>query len=401
MKKTKIYLLILFTFISLMLVGCAESTNIDDESIENTGIASLSTDQDVMLFSTLSSANVLTSDLSTVNSLSSTNVFGTRDKEEIEVDMEKVNEYLLMMENLLADGGPIVVSERESDREDYDNMMVVSVKDLAGNVSTYTIYYSIVTDETEDTNTLVPEEPNPEVNAPVVEDTVTESVSENTIPEVNERFRGHHDGKTEDDDEKTEDDKTEDEHKTEEGYKGDHHKAEDYFKNHHYHEKDEREDEIEYELKALAVIDDVEYEVIGKKEIEEDEDETEVEITLIVKLDDKNYVRIDQEVEDDEIEYQHTIYKDGRKYSSIKLSSEEEFGTTVTKITTSENGYKETYKFYKSENKTIIKYSGNGYSYTLFVTSTTNSETGEVTYEYKAKEKEFNWEYKKEHKGHR
>ena len=376
MKKGKFYLL-LIALLSLILVGCGNADTLSND-VEEESIANLSTDQDVLLFSTLSSASVLSNSLSTVNTLStsllSSKVFGeNKEKEEIEVDMEKANQYLLMMENLLSDGGPIVSNEGVSDREGYDTMMVISVKNLAGNVSTYTIYYSIITDEEE--TPVVPEES--------VEETPVEGETTNDeVPTVSARHR---------DDEKTEDhydERTEAEH---------HEKVKDHFKNHHYHEKDE--EEFTYEINALAVIDGVEYEVMGKKEVESDDDGEEVEIKFVVKLDDRNYVRIEQELEDDSIEYQYSVYKDGRKFSTMKFESEEENGATVAKITTNENGYIETYKFFKGEDKTIIKYSGNGYSYTLFVTSVVDEETGEIVYDYKVKEKEFNWSYKKGHKG--
>ena len=122
--------------------------------------------------------------------------------------------------------------------------------------------------------------------------------------------------------------------------------------------------------------------------------ETEVEVQFTVKLDDSNYVKIQQEIEDDELEYKYTVYQNGRKKYTMSLDSEYEGGNTVVKLTTDEDGIRETYKFIKGDNKTIIKYDINGYSYTLHVTSVIDSETNEVIYEYKEKEKDLDWEYR-------
>lgn len=366
MKKLRYYMLAL-VLLSLILVGCGSNEKVvDDTSVEN--VAALNTDQNVMLFSTLSSASILgssqMSNLATNINAPLPTFLTEKVEEEVEIDMEKANAYLLMMENILADGGPIISSESASDRDGYDTMMVVTVKDLAGNTSTYTIYYSVLAEIIEEDSD---EKSDGDVDTSSLEDT------ESAEPV---RFG---DDRTDEDDKKDRE-------------------AKEHFKNHRYDDDDEKE--MEYQINALAVIDGVEYEVKGSKEVEVDDNETEVEIEFVVKLDENNYVKIKQEVEDDESEYKYTVYKDGRKQTSMSFESEKEDGNIVVKLTTDEAGYKETYKFIKGEEKTIIKYDGNGYSYTLFVTSILDSETDELVYEYKVKEKEYDWEYRKEHKHH-
>lgn len=381
MKKRLFILLI--AILGLILVGCAESqltlNNKEDKAeLERNNVASLSTDKNVMLFSTLSSASLLKDMESGVASLSENKpIFG--EEETIEIDMEKANSYLLMMENILADGGPVVVSETESDREGYDTMMVITVKDLVGNTNTYTIYYSIVVEEE-----VLPEVPGVPEEPGVEETPVEPDAIEDALPSPQLRH-----GSKDDYDEETET------HNHGWGNQDKHDKAEDQFKNHHHwYDKDE---EVEYELNALAVIEGVEYEISGKKEVEYDDDEEEIEIKFIVKLDEENYVVIKQEIEDDEIEYEYSVYQNKRKVSTLKFESEEENGKTVVKLTTNENGYKETYKFTKGENYTVIKYQGNKYSYTLVVTTRLDEATGDIVYEYKVKEKEYSWEYHKHH----
>lgn len=370
MKKIKFYLA-LIAILSLGLIGCenAQLNSNKVNKLNNGEVAALNTDQNVMLFSTLSSASVLSSESSTVSSLSNVGAYFGGENKDVEIDMEKANSYLLMMENILADGGPIVSSEMASDREGYEMMMVITVKDLAGNVSAYTIYYSILVDG----EVIVPE-----VNS--------NSSSEEVVKEPAYR-KGWDDDDHDDDDD---DDRYDDDKRK------DHEKAWNQFKHHDYDEQ-----EISYDINALAVFNGVEYKVIGKKEVETEDNETEVEMEFIVKLDEGNYVRIEQETENDEIEYKYVVYQNGKKQLSMSFESEVENGATVIKLTTDEKGYKETYKFIKGDNKTIIKYSGNGYSYTLYVTSKLDEVTGELVYEYKEYEKEFKWEYRRGHKHNR
>lgn len=386
MKKFKFYL-ILLAVLSLVLVGCGNSSETAEDDLKqaNTDVAALKTDQSVMLFSTLSSASVLNQSAPVINSLSSVQpLFGEEPQEEAPIDMKKANSYLLMMENILADGGPIVSSESASDRDGYDLMMVVSVKDLAGNVSSYTIYYSIIVEE------VLPED------VPVEEELPADENNEEINPDAQSisyrySYKEHGDVESDNDEEDVESKN----HQYEDKHHHNHEKAEDQFKHHEHGNDDE---EIEYDIVALAVIDDVEYEVTGKKEVEVEDDEEEVEIEFKVQLDENNYVKIEQEIEGDEAEYKYVVYRDGKKYSSLSFESEEENGKTHIKLTTTENGYKETYKFIKDENRTIIKYDSNGYSYTLIVTSKIDEETNELVYEYKVKEKEFNWEFRKDNK---
>ena len=404
MKKRSM-LLILAMLLVLVLTSCSNVNlvfNPTKNNKEETSISQVKTDRSLLVVSALSSANVLSSDLAGVTSVSNNSYLFSKDKEEVEIDMEKANSYLQMMENILANGGPVITSETESDREGYDVMMTVLVKDLAGNEKTYTIYYSIIVEEeilpelpNEEEivpevpgDEVVPEVPGDEVN-PDVEEVEKESESSEVEATAYYRFDGHGD----------KDDKTDNEDK-ETPSKGDSHhndwhdKANDQFKNHHYGDK---EDEIEYEINALAIIDGVEYEVLGKKEVETEDDGEEVEIKFIIKLDEENYVKIEQEIEEGEVEYEYSIYQRGRKASTLKFETEEENGKTFIKLSTTENGYKETYKFIVDETHTIIQYKGNGYSYTLIVTSTTDEE-GNVTYNYFVKEKDYSWKYEEKNK---
>ena len=80
-------------------------------------------------------------------------------------------------------------------------------------------------------------------------------------------------------------------------------------------------------------------------------------------------------------------------YSHLSFE-QEQYEETSLKITTTENGYKETYKFIKENNKIKIEHTTNTTKYTIFVNITQN-EIGETIYEYKVKEKDKNYNYKK------
>ncbi|MGN1060834.1 MAG: hypothetical protein ACI4QN_03790 [Candidatus Coproplasma sp.] len=65
-----------------------------------------------------------------------------------EEQLEKVNSYMALVENLLANGGLSYV-RTESDREGYAVKEVVSFSDLEGNIISYTMYYNSTLDYSE------------------------------------------------------------------------------------------------------------------------------------------------------------------------------------------------------------------------------------------------------------
>mgnify|MGYP000342665455 FL=1 len=83
-------------------------------------------------------------------------------------------------------------------------------------------------------------------------------------------------------------------------------------------EIDEKELEQEYRLEGLVLLNDLEYQMIGEKEIEGDE----LEITFKVYKDAQNYVEIEQEMENDEQEFAYTLYENGKKTYETELEFE-------------------------------------------------------------------------------
>lgn len=111
--------------------------------------------------------------------------------------------------------------------------------------------------------------------------------------------------------------------------------------------------EQEYSLTGILVVGENEYSIFGEKEHEGNE----YELNIIAKIDDNNYIVIEQESEADEQELLYQVWKDGKKVTSFSLSLEEEKGETSVKIKSTVDG-QTTYRKFSKEvkgNETVIK----------------------------------------------
>lgn len=140
--------------------------------------------------------------------------------------------------------------------------------------------------------------------------------------------------------------------------------------------------EQEYTLTGIMIVAENEYSVIGEKEIEDGE----YEMSIIAKIDDNNYILIEQETEEDEQELSYQVWKDGKKVTSFSMSFENEKGETSVKIKSSVEGQVTYRKFSKEEKngQTTIKIKqtvGNEH-YNVTVKITKDAETGENIYRY-------------------
>lgn len=77
-------------------------------------------------------------------------------------------------------------------------------------------------------------------------------------------------------------------------------------------------------IQGVMVVDGVTYTVSGEREFETEGDESESSIEFITYLDSNNYVVYEQSVENDEIEYEYSIYVDGQKIQETELEIEKE-----------------------------------------------------------------------------
>lgn len=146
MKKRNIIILIAVLALGIFIhYGCTNKTS-----------KSIGT-KDLVTFSALSSANILSNTESVNLSLeSSSNSLMKLSSTVDDIDMDKVNSYLQMMENMLVDDGPILISESVSDKEGYAKKLVFESKDLSGNKEVYTLYFNetVLKDKDDDDDDL-------------------------------------------------------------------------------------------------------------------------------------------------------------------------------------------------------------------------------------------------------
>lgn len=140
--------------------------------------------------------------------------------------------------------------------------------------------------------------------------------------------------------------------------------------------------EQEYTLSGIMIVGENEYTIIGEKEIEDGE----YEMSIIAKIDDNNYILIEQETEDDEQELSYQVWKDGKMVTSFSMSLENEKGETSVKIKSSVDGQVTYRKFSKEEENgqtTIkIKQTVGNEQYNVIVKITKDAQTGQDVYKY-------------------
>ena len=76
--------------------------------------------------------------------------------------------------------------------------------------------------------------------------------------------------------------------------------------------------EEEYVIGGLIIIDDVEYQMFGKKELDQDE----YEVSFTYQIDENNYIEVEQEIENDESEFNYTVIQNRRKVYEYSLEVE-------------------------------------------------------------------------------
>ncbi len=276
---------------------------------------------------------------------------------------EVLARYLQLVETYLSNDA-ITAEATTSDRPEFETMLVYTSKDMLGGTRTFVVYFNQVDTEEPVTEEPVTEEPvteEPVTEEPVTEEPVTEEpVTEEPV---------------------TEEPVTE-EPVTEEPV------AEEPETDEPNDDFEEAENEVEYELTGLIVIDGVEYELVGRKEIEDGEEEYK----FIAYIDQDNFIRISYESdeEDGEQKFRFTQVTDGVLVyeTKIKLEVEDnEFKVMLTYKT--ENSYSK-FMFKESDEASfdiMVKYeiiedgqlveSGHAKIYIMI-----NEETGETTYEY-------------------
>ncbi|MFU8792941.1 MAG: hypothetical protein ACNA7K_02860 [Acholeplasmataceae bacterium] len=91
---------------------------------------------------------------------------------------------------------------------------------------------------------------------------------------------------------------------------------------------EEEDDESEFSLEGIMIMNDVTYFLTGEREVEADEESIE----FIAKLDDDNYVESEYKVESDEIEFEIKVVLNGEIVSETKIEIEYEEDETKIEL---------------------------------------------------------------------
>lgn len=139
------------------------------------------------------------------------------------------------------------------------------------------------------------------------------------------------------------------------------------------------EDETKTRLEGIVILNDVEYLMIGEKEVEDDE----VEMLFKIVKDKDNYVIIEQEIESDEKEFKYVHYLNGKKVYETELEFENENGKIEVEFKEKTIDGKKTFKyeFVNKDNKQYVKVvsKNNGVKDVAFV-EISEGINGEVVY---------------------
>jgi hypothetical protein len=258
--------------------------------------------------------------------------------------IDKVHTYLGMMNQLLTES-PIQTELVESDREAYDFKSIVTITGLDGTTSVFTLYFNGVVEEepsissSEITSSEVTSEPT----------SLESSSSEDTESPTSEPQARRGDDEDEEDDEEDDEDRDDmdDEYEVEDE---DNDEIDDEDKDEYrdYRDRELGEETDEGDITALtglAVVGELEYQLVGFTKTETDEIKTK----YFLSLDENNWIKIATETEVDETEYQVIMKVDGQvSKMAFEIETEADGETEIKLFIKFEDTAPEMYKF-KSE----------------------------------------------------
>lgn len=111
--------------------------------------------------------------------------------------------------------------------------------------------------------------------------------------------------------------------------------------------------EVSTKLEGIMVVSGDVFDVYGEREFETEgnESESSIEFTTKSKTNPNNFIKISQEVENNEVEFEYEIYKGGIKVSESEFEIEQEKNHTVVELEfKNSNQNKATYKLIKGNN---------------------------------------------------
>ncbi len=368
-----------------LLAGCATdtTTKVFDTQAEVYGFEAASA---VSLLHDVKFADPSTDSSSSEETSSETTSEETTSEETTEeVTTVDVTKYLGIMEQLLSDS-PIDMVAEASDLPEYAFKLTVTSTDLNGLTSTFVLYYNELVEE--ETSSEVTSEETTESSTEVSEEVSSEVVSSEGLINPMLKGGGHHHGDSgdgyfgdmgnhDDDDDRGDmggqmGDDSEDNSELGETEENE------YQEFHGRGCGDVDEDGDKINLEGIIIVNDVTYELVGQK--------GDDELRFFVSIDENNWIKIAQEVNDTEEMYRYTIMADGVKTKmSFKIETDED-GTKITlKETIGADVY--SYKFYKTTDEDgnevifVIAYE-DGIVTHIKVTATFDEATGLTTYTY-------------------
>ena len=259
--------------------------------------------------------------------------------------IDKVHTYLGMMNQLLTEN-PIQTELVESDREAYDFKSIVTITGLDGTTSVFTLYFNGVVEEEPSVSSS--EMTSSEVTSePTSVESISSEDSEPPTSEPQARRGDDEDEEFDEEDDEEDRDDMDDEYELEDE-ENDEIDEEDKDEYRDYHDRELAEETDEGDVTALtglAVVGELEYQLVGFTKTEADEIKTK----YFLSLDENNWINITTETEVDETEYQVIMKVDGQVSKiAFEIETEADGETEIKLFIKSENAAPEMYKF-KSE----------------------------------------------------
>lgn len=292
---------------------------------------------------TAAAASLLTDALSgsTGGTLSARKDRRLTESEELEA-IDKVHQYLGVMNQILTDQ-PIQTELVESDREAYTFKSIVTVIGLDGTTSVFTLYFNGVVEEepTSSSSEVTSSEVTSEESS--VESSIEESSVSSEVVDESSSTEVIEDPQARDDDEEDDTEEIDEEYENEDE-ENDDVTDEDRDEYENYESLDLGDETDEGEITALvglAVVGELEYQLVGFTKTEGDEIQTK----YFLWLDESNWIRIATETETDESKYK-IVMKVNDDVSKMMFKIEQEDGQTEVKLfIKSDNRAPEMYKF--------------------------------------------------------
>lgn len=140
-------------------------------------------------------------------------------------------------------------------------------------------------------------------------------------------------------------------------------------------------DEVSSRLEGVIIQNNVEYRLVGAKELQNDE--CEIELKLFLSADESDYLEVQQEVEHNENEYEYQYYQNNELIQEFSVSYEIKDNLKVIELEMLNASIKEEYEFSYYQNHILVEYEYDDYQgdAKIFIK--------ETTYEYHFNEDEI------------